>query len=274
MLPEQLQEFYKVVEVQAPDTFAPVSARQTIFCFKIKINSKQRLPQNLYEPGSGAGTWFWHWDTYMDDDRLYDRSYLKARQDHDDEAAHNMDAAPQHPLPFDLIAKAHGKRGVVDLAGNFQGVKLNDVVLANGITVKRRKIKRFKNGDVETTEVDGSKEFVRVDGSIVKTSADGTMTEETPDEKATRDKEAIRLEKLRQRARNLGSYQVIPEPGANSSLKPCTSVHFCTFHTEPITPTHSVCFLDSRFAQYCREMCLYCERATIISSKEPETRTQ
>jgi hypothetical protein len=152
-------------------------------------------------------------DSFVDeDDKFYDPLYVQARQDRDDLLAQSMETAPQYYMPIDLIPKAHANRGGFDPTGNFKDVKLSDSELPNGATVRKRKIKRFKNGDVEITESDGSKELTRAaDGLNVWTSADGTVTEETLEQKAARDSEQAALQKRHQRARRLGSYKMLKE---------------------------------------------------------------
>jgi hypothetical protein len=63
--------------------------------------------------------------------------------------------------------------------------------------------------------------------------------------------------------------QVQGQWGTNSSLQPRTSQIHLHAIQHPVAlihklcipmRAHSVCLLDSRFAQFCREMCLYCER--------------
>jgi hypothetical protein len=160
------------------------------------------------DQGSAAPARF---DSFMDEgDRCYDPLYVQTQQDRADLLAQSMEAAPEYYMPIDLVAKAHDRRGGFDPTGNFQDVKLSDSVLSNGVTVKRTK--RFKNGDVEITESDGSKQLTRaVDDLIVWTSADGTVTEETSEQKAARDREQAVLQKRHQRARHLGSYKILKD---------------------------------------------------------------
>jgi hypothetical protein len=86
---------------------------------------------------------------------LEDPLYTEKRQDLDDEMAQRMEPAPEHPVPYEVTDGEHNR------------VKLSAEQLSGmGRPVKRRTIRRLKDGTVETHEDDGTVRTEYIDGTV------------------------------------------------------------------------------------------------------------
>ena len=84
-----------------------------------------------------------------------DPLYKERRQHLDDEMAQRMEPAPEHPVPHEVTD------------GSCDRAKLSAEQLSGvGRPVKRRTIRRLKDGTVETYEDDGTVRIERVDGTV------------------------------------------------------------------------------------------------------------